>query len=310
MFFYKSISPKHLMERKTQYYPYFLIILLFLIVNTSVFAQLSPLVSVYYQNQYLANPAFSGYQKGLNVNANYKHDLVGESGTSVNNTLTLDYQYNKMGFGLNVSMDKDGLINANRYLASYAYHLNISEGKALHFGLSAGITTENLNMGAIIGDMDDDLVMQYNNQMQPSFDADFGLAYTDKNLTAQFTIPNMRSILQKQDVDRIYTPTTFFSAISYKFDGKAGHIEPKIVYRGLRNYDSVLDAGVNLSTPTNNFNALLMYHSSNNATLGFGFTFQQNYQFQLAYSTPTVSTLRQYSPGNFQVGLKLHFLQN
>jgi hypothetical protein len=165
-------------------------------------------------------------------------------------------------------------------------------------------------MGAIIGDMDDDLVMQYNNQMQPSFDADFGLAYTDKNLTAQFTIPNMRSILQKQDVDRIYTPTTFFSAISYKFDGKAGHIEPKIVYRGLRNYDSLLDAGVNLSTPTNNFNALLMYHSSNNATLGFGFTFQQNYQFQLAYSTPTVSTLRQYSPGNFQVGLKLHFLQN
>lgn len=270
-------------------------------------AQINPQISMFYQNEYLANPAMAGVQKGFNINAAYKHDLVSEKGMRSNNALTLDYQFKKAGLGLNINMDKDGLLNTNRYLATYAYHLPFVNNSQLHFGLSAGVSTEKFNMSDIIGDTDDALIMQYND-LKPEFDADFGIAYTSDKYNIQAVLPNLRDLIYDQSVSRIYTPTTFYTAVSYKLTGEFGRLEPKVVYRGVKNYNNIVDAGVNFSTSSENFNALLMYHSSNNATAGVGFTYQKNYQVQLAYVTPVNSSLQQYTYGSVQIGLKLRFL--
>lgn len=270
-------------------------------------AQISPLVSMYYQNQYMINPAMAGFDKGLNINANYKHELAGSKGEVATNALTIDYKLNKAGVGININMDRDGLVRTDKYAATYAYHLPVAENKDLHFGLSAGITSEKLNNSEIIGDMDDPLIMEYNS-LEPSFDADLGVAYTSETLSGQFVLPNLRRVINSNNIDQIYTPITVFASVGYKLKGKIGELEPKIAYRGLRYYDSVIDAGLQFTTVKKDFNFLLFYHTTNNITAGLGFAIHKNNQLLFSYVSPINSVMQQYTYGNLQIGLKLNFI--
>lgn len=47
------------------------------------YAQLMNLQSIYYQNQYLANPSMGGLGKGLKVNLDYQQQLTGTPGSPV-----------------------------------------------------------------------------------------------------------------------------------------------------------------------------------------------------------------------------------
>lgn len=53
--------------------------LLFLFAMPAL-AQLNPMGSIYYQNQFLANPAMAGLETGLNLNAAFKTQWTGVDG--------------------------------------------------------------------------------------------------------------------------------------------------------------------------------------------------------------------------------------
>eukprot|EP01132_Coremiostelium_polycephalum_P022766 gene22766-27048_t len=108
-------------------------------------AQLNPFQGQYYTNRYLANPAMAGIEKGIALNLSYRSPFNNIPGAPIAQNLTADYGFNRVGLGLNLTLDKAGLQRFVRALASYAYHLQLNDQtSALHFGLSAGITNQRL----------------------------------------------------------------------------------------------------------------------------------------------------------------------
>lgn len=273
-------------------------------------AQLSPMGALYFQNQFLGNPAMAG-SGGLNFNMGIRKQWSNIPGSPLTQTLSADYKVNsKVGIGLNFNNDQSGLLKKTRALGAYAYHLPLNDkNDRLSFGLALGFMNERIHSEDLIGDLDDLIVASYN-QRSTYLDGDFGMAYTTQKITIQFALPNLKGALKRDEVRAVVDRSTFFSAISYKI--KAGvastlEIEPKAVYRGVNGFDNILDIGANLSYAGNKFNLFGMYHSSQSATFGFGLNYH-SLGFCGMYSTST-SALRGYADGNFEIGLKINLLK-
>jgi type IX secretion system PorP/SprF family membrane protein len=272
-------------------------------------AQLNPMGALYFQNQYLANPALAGSTAGLNLNLGYRKQWTSIPGSPSIQTLTGDYALNdKVGLGLNIYNDKAGLFKRTRTVASYAYHLPLNgEDEKLSFGLSLGFMSERISDEDVHGDAGDVNVGTYN-QRSAYIDGDFGAAYTSGKFSVQAALPNMKSFFKKDMVSNSVDRSTFFSAVSYKMqltEGNSGiGMEPKVCYRGVKGFDNILDAGVNLNYANNRVSLFGMYHSSQSTTFGLGLNYQ-SIGVSGMYSTAT-SALSGYANGNFEVNLLIN----
>lgn len=274
-------------------------------------AQVNNFQSVYYQNQYLANPAMAGLDKGLILNFAYRQQLNSQPGSAKLQNLSADYAAgNNVGIGLIVNNEKTGLINRTRIMGSYAYHLPVSEDSELHFGLSLGLNNTYLDYSGIIGDSGDQEAELFNRR--PLYvDGDLGVAYTAKNLTIQGAVPNLKTVFFKdnQNQDIVTNTTIFFTAISYKIltDNNLT-FEPKVAYRGVRGFKHIMDAGVNLDLPDYHVNFTGLYHTNKSLSAAVGLDLSGVGLF-MAFSTNN-SSLNQSSNNNVELGLRLKLLNN
>jgi type IX secretion system PorP/SprF family membrane protein len=266
-------------------------------------AQLHPLGNMYYQNQYMGNPAFAGIEQGLNANVAYREQFTEIPGSPVTQSVTGDYGFdNRTAVGLNLNFSKSGLINYTRALATYAYHLPLDEDNKLHFGLSLGFMREHINSRDISGDDFDPVTNRFNDRGN-QLDGDFGMAYTGKKLTLQAAIINLHNYLQTDPnfVNGV-NYATFFSAVSYKIAiDPQFSAEPKVAYRGIKGFDDVIDAAINLSYQ-NRFSFYSIYHTTKSATFGFGLAYNDALTFTGMYTTNT-SEMQGYANGDFEIGL-------
>ena len=276
-------------------------------------AQLNPFASMYYQNQYLTNPAMAGLDKGLNLNLGVRQQWASVPGSPRTQVISADYNAGKnVGLGLNVSNDQAGLLRQLRAVATYAYHVHLgSHNQQLNFGLSAGVTDQRLNYSQVDGDQGDVQIDRYN-QQRPYLDGDFGMSYTSNNLTLQAAVPNLNHFFKKSNVVLGVDRAVFLTSASYKFymeDVLNGSvIEPKFTFRNVEGYKNIFDLGLNFSLKNDLLHFYTMYHSSQSEGFGFGANINKNVQLMLFYTTET-SPLKTYSNGNFEVGLKLHFFK-
>jgi len=272
-------------------------------------AQLNPLSGMYYQNQYMANPAMAGLNKELNIGLGYRQQWSSMPGAPTTQSLTGDYGFsNKVGIGLNLYNDKAGLKTSTRVMGTYAYHLPLDvENKKINFGLSLGFMAERLADEDIRGNPNDVSIGQVN-ERETFIDGDFGIAYTSNKLTVQGAIPNLKNYLKKDHNRNTVDQATFFSAISYKLylpavlDGMG--IEPKAVYRGVRGHDNMLDIGTNLTLVDESVTLMGMYHSTKSATFGMGVNYKRSVSILGMYTTET-SALSSYVNGNFEIGIRI-----
>ena len=278
----------------------------------SVMAQLDPMGAQYFQNQYLANPALAGKDAGLELNGGFRKQYSTLPGAPTTQTLTAGYQMNKrVGWGLNLYNDRAGLIKKTRVMGSYAYRLPLNgEDSQLHFGISLGFMNERISYGDIDGDQGDVVVGRFN-ERETYLDGDFGVAYTNKHLNIQAAIPNMKSFFgtdENNTIDR----AVFFSSMSYKWflGGSTGSaaLEPKIVYRGVKGHDNLVDAGANFTMANEQLIFTGMYHSSQSATFGMGVNYNKTLTLMGMYTTETAA-MQSYANGNFEIGLKYRFVK-
>ena len=221
--------------------------LVFTLSISSSSAQINPLGAQYFQNQYLANPAMAGYQSGMRLNLGYRNQWDNIPGTPKNVSVTGDYGTEKVGVGLNFFKDEAGLLNRSRIQASYAYHLPLNDdSKKLHFGISLGLQTERLNNQAIVGSANDQTAIRFNDQ-ESILDGDFGMAYTSSNLSVMGSISNLKRQLKIED-QQSADFGTFFTSIGYKIKLTDWQVEPKVAYRGVRNFQNILDVGAEIRT--------------------------------------------------------------
>ena len=162
-------------------------------------AQLNPLSSMYFLNQYQANPAYAGLNDGLNVNVNYRKQWSNIPGAPSTQVVTADYKMNKVGLGVNFFNEKAGSLQRTKAVATYAYHLPLNgENQKLNFGASVGIMKEQVDYSGVNGDISDPNITQFNNKGS-LFDGDFGVAYTSNKLSVEAAIPNIRSFIKQED---------------------------------------------------------------------------------------------------------------
>ena len=270
-------------------------------------AQLNPLSSQYYTNQYLINPAFAGAGQGLKVNGAYRKLWSNVPGSPLTQNLTADYGFGRVGLGLTVNNESAGLQRQTRVVGSYAYHLPLSgDNQQLHFGVSLGFMSQRLENADIYGNPSDPMVGQYNDR-KTYLDGDFGVSYTSDHLNIQASIPNLKSVLKK-DVIKLADVATFYTAVSYRIllsEGAEGvDAEPKVAYRGVKGFDNIWDAGAQIGIADRQAFLLGMYHSTKNATFGLGMDYKRQYLISATYTTQT-SALSNYTNGSFELNLRL-----
>ncbi|WP_257668132.1 PorP/SprF family type IX secretion system membrane protein [Parapedobacter tibetensis] len=292
---------------KTIYKP-LVLITISIIITTSVKAQLNPLSSQYYTNQYLINPAFAGAGEGLKLNCAYRKLWSNVLGSPLTQNLTADYGFNKVGLGLTVNNESAGLQRQTRVVGSYAYHLKLNDNNhQLHFGVSLSFMSQRLENADIYGNPNDPTIGQYNDR-ETYLDGDFGVAYTLDKLNIQAAIPNLKSVLKK-DVIKLADVATFYTAVSYKIgisEGAEGmDVEPKVAYRGVKGFDNIWDAGAQFGIANKQVFLLAMYHSTRNATFGLGIDFRKKYLISGTYTIQT-SALSSYTNGSFELNLRLN----
>lgn len=288
------------------------VIIQLLLMSPAIFinqalAQLNPVTATYYQNQYLANPAMAGFEKGIIADINYRQQWSSVPGAPATQTMTTEYGSKKVGLGVNIYNDIAGLLKRTRVMASYSYHLPLNDdSRKLNFGISLGLMSERLENSEVKGDDGDIAVGRYNYRAS-YLDADFGIAYTDKKLTIQTALPNMKAAMNKDDI-RTVDRSTFFSAVSYRLyypDLLEGlTLEPKISYRGVKGQDNISDIGLRMGFIENSINAIMMYHSNQSATFGIGMNYRAVWGINTMYTTPNAA-LNSYTSGSFEIGLRM-----
>lgn len=272
-------------------------------------AQLNPMTAVYYQNQYLANPAMAGLQQQLTLNAGIRQQFSSMPGSPLTQFITADYGFaGKAALGLQVNNDRAGLLKRTRAAASFAYHLPLDQdSQHLSFGLSLSFADDDINLAAMRGDYDD-LDVYGVNLRDTYLDADFGMAYRTGRLQLQGALTNLKRLLKKDTYHASDQPI-FFTAVSYRIPTSMAILEPKVVYRGVNGYDNLLDAGVNLefNSPTlSKVNMLAMYHSAGSATFGIGVNWNNKLAINGMYTTNT-SPLQGYTTGDYELGISYSF---
>ncbi|WP_256009606.1 PorP/SprF family type IX secretion system membrane protein [Desertivirga xinjiangensis] len=281
--------------------------------NTKVSAQLHPLGAMYFQNQYLANPAMAGLEQGLRADLAYRKQWSSIPGAPETQSLTADYgSAKKSGVGISIYNDEAGLQKKTRVMGSYAYHLPLnSTGAKLSFGISLGFMDERLmneKMNTVTPDYD--VAVNKYADRETYVDGDFGFALSSNKLNFQGAIPNLKTFFgNDQHKDELVDQARYFASLSYKFylantlEGMG--IEPKVVYRDIRGYKSIADIGTNLTLANNQVNVMGMYHTNESATIGMGVKYRSLMQINGMYTSGT-SAIQGYTNGNFELNLRVN----
>ena len=280
---------------------------LMLLPGIGAIAQLNPLGSIYYQNQYLANPAMSGLSDGVKLNFGYRQQPITIQGAPTTQYLTGEYRFSdRAGTALYIYNDAAGLLRRTKLMATYSYHLPLNaDNRKLHFGLTGGFMSEKLDMDKLNGDVDDPSVARFNDRGM-YFDGDFGVAYSDDKLVIQATFPNMRASFNKDETN-VVDRSTFFAAVSYSLvvnEANKISLEPKVCVRGVKGHDHIIDVGANAIFLESKLNFFTMYHSSRNVTLGVGAKLMEIVTVTGMYTSQSSQT-QSYANGNFEIGLKV-----
>ncbi|WP_443937124.1 PorP/SprF family type IX secretion system membrane protein [Pedobacter sp. MW01-1-1] len=287
------------------------LILLMLCLSATAYSQLNPMGSIYYQNQYLANPAMAGIEKGFELNAGYKAQWTAIEGAPTMQSVTGTYGSNsgKVGLGLAFYNENAGVIQRTSFKGTYAYHLPLNNDDSfLDFGLSAGFMNEWIDFGKVSGNQSD-LSLANFNQRKAYFDGDFGFAFRNRRLNIQGSLPNLKSLFDRDFSRNVVDRSLYFAAVGYKFFNPSGVlslVEPKVAYRGVQNYKDIVDVGVNAQFWGNKLFLNTIYHSTNSVSVGVGTTYQNRLNI-LAMYTSNTSDLQNYSNGEFEVSLKYNF---
>lgn len=178
-------------------------------------AQQVPLLSHYYYNQFVWNPALAGVQNYGQAYLIYRNQWNRIPGAPETKAVTLDgpLKSKNVGLGANLYQDNAGIFSRTGGMISYAYGINFSENSKLRLGMGLGFIDNRLSLGDALIKHPNDPYLQINNNNKTGFDANFGVNYNFKDLNIGVSIPQVL-------------------ALDIKYDQPAGDI----VYKSVRHY--------------------------------------------------------------------------
>lgn len=238
-------------------------------------AQLSPMKSQYFQNQYLGNPAMAARDGSTSLYSSYSRQWDQIEGSPVMMSLSGSAPLSsKAALGFNLISDKAGLLKRTQGMGSFAYKIPLKEDRSLRFGFSIAWTLDKLDYSSATSNgLNDPSLMRYNDARASDWDGNVGIAYIGKKLEAQFSYLSLNQKRSQKFTTVDYS--TFNSSVSYKFELTDDfRIKPMVAYRGVHNYKNQWDAAVEWGVFNPDFNLYTMYHSNKSISGGFGYVYE------------------------------------
>jgi type IX secretion system PorP/SprF family membrane protein len=164
-------------------------------------AQQVPLLSHYYYNKFVWNPALAGIQKYGQAYLMYRNQWNQIPGAPITKAVTIDGPLKKKNIGLGASLYQDnaGIFSRTGGMISYAYGINISDDSKLKLGMGLGFIDNRLSLGDAVIKHTDDPLLRINNNNKTGFDANFGVNYSWKDLNIGVSIPQVLALDMKYD---------------------------------------------------------------------------------------------------------------
>lgn len=218
----------------------------------TVFGQQTPVLQQNLFNNYSLQPAYSGYNKGIDAWNGFRKSMFGFATNPTSALLNVSYRTNETsGFGLNLQSDQFGLFRNNNFGLSYAYRLKVSQTARLAFGVTAGIAENRFDFtGVKVEDRNDFGVLPNNGKTM--FKADLGVAYINEKFEAGAAILNvLNSKVAYKDVNttlnyQIHPSYIINAAYLFVLKNPSFSIKPVAIVRGQQGQKAILDLAARL----------------------------------------------------------------
>jgi type IX secretion system PorP/SprF family membrane protein len=284
-------------------------LLIIAVISTvySAMAQLTPMKTQYFQNQYLTNPAMAAKDNQTSIFTNYSSQWGEiEGGPKMLSLSASTPLTDRAAVGVNIISDKAGLLKRTQTLSSFAYKLPLNDDHDIRVGISLSWTEDKIdNSTATSNGTGDPALMGYNNNRENHWDGNFGIAYVSEKFEAQFTYLNLNQ--KRSQVFSTVDYSTFYSALAYKFNLDNNFtIKPLIAYRGVNGYTNQWDIAAEWGAFSKDFNLYTMYHSNKSFSGGFGYEYDHKLIFSGFYSSEP-SAIRGFTGGIFDVAIGYKF---
>lgn len=281
--------------------------IIFLFASLDAYSQISLLDAQFFQNRYLANPAMAGLNTGTRVNLGYRNQWSNVPGAPVDQNFTLDHRQNKVGAGLSVLNAKAGDLSHTKVYGTYSYALPLNnESSKIHFGLNFGFQRTSFNAENIIGDPNDQNIVRFNDR-KTVLDGDFGLGYTSERFSIDGAVYNLKNQLvgDASDLDLGTDFNLYYVGAGYSIPMAEWTINTKVAYRNIKNYDDIVDVGMEVRTSTDKLGFTGLYHTNKSATFGLSYLHKKEWQFLVMYNT-SASPIANYTLGTFEAALQIN----
>jgi type IX secretion system PorP/SprF family membrane protein len=167
------------------------VVLLFVVAMSPsivLYAQQTPVLSHYYYNSYLINPALAGQLKETQAFLHYRQQWVGIPGSPQTQVLTIDGPLeadSPVGLGLNINNDESDILTRSSAMLTASYAIKLAQDHELDFGMSIGIIRNKLNFDKIRADLSDPAILN-NSESKTTFEGNAGLSYRYKKFRLGF----------------------------------------------------------------------------------------------------------------------------
>lgn len=160
-------------------------LLLLLTLSGFVNAQQLPLYSSHYINSLLYNPSNAGETTDLRLFLHHRTQWKEFEGAPVVNGFTADagLKNKKVGLGLTLFQQKQGLSETIKVKALYSYRVIITETSHLSFGIGAGIKSNKVNFTKAVAFDTEDPFLSSQMSRATSPDIDAGVSYRTRFFT-------------------------------------------------------------------------------------------------------------------------------
>lgn len=279
------------------------------------YAQYGPAFTQYIFNEAFINPAYTGSQDALAINASYRNQWVGIEGAPVTTTLVAHAPafQKKLGIGITAFNESIGVLKTTAGFVNLSYRI-IMPKSTLSFGLLGGMQSvrEDFTKVKTIQDMDAQFMYNTPRVMSPNFG--FGIYYYTHKLYAGLSVPRLMQTAYDTDSSKVLNKIdqrafTYYAALGYVFDANENIIwKPYVMTKIIQGAPLQADLALTVL-----FNKVLWLGASyrTDHTLSGIVGIQFTPQFKLTYSYDySFSDLQKYNSGSHEIQLSYIFSFN
>ncbi|MCB0736989.1 MAG: PorP/SprF family type IX secretion system membrane protein [Bacteroidetes bacterium] len=214
----------------------FITLIAVLVGFVSAQAQQLPLYTQIYNNEFLYNPSFTLMEDFSSLTAFYRQQWVDIDQSPVTRGVVFQtpLKKEKIGLGLNLINDVNGMFNRTGGYMTYSYSLDLNTDHHILLGLTAGYMQTAIDFDF---ETDDPIIIGSSEQSPNSLDATFGLGYKWDKLKVGMAVPHLFDELfnpfeDNADNRQIYfNRRHFLGSASYNFEFGDFEVKPTALVR-------------------------------------------------------------------------------